>query len=556
MFKWVKKLVDLFAGEVEKPADTQLTFTVEEPAPVERSVILPPAYFPQAKEVVEEVSVPKVVPDSPLVIGSPVEDVFVREEFHEPEPIVVEEKPRTFTVEEPEEIEALPGETQTAKILALARYNPSCVSLRKNLIGDIRTTYVMWQDNIVPAHICEAMVEPLPVDAFYVVLFAPEFVETLIHKHHVVPENIIFFGDDDGLNGAVKRLYGVHKGGILNKDMSTLVRILTEGIKNMKFDKLVVVGNPPYQETMKEDTSTPPLYNKFISTVVEKLKPSLFTFIVPSQWVGTNVRLRQLRNMMFSSPHLSNIVHFPQGEKVFETVSISGGVMYFLWDTSREKHNCKITIGEDSDNFDLRLYQDAGITLDFIQQRIIRKVQEGHSEKYLGYGYTAQTPFGIYTTFSDWKREDGNVPCLVRGREIKYVDPSVVNHRHGITDKWKVCISKANGAAQSEDPLGAKSVITYIEVLPPGTVCTQTYLVVYACNSREEAEYFSIYAKTRFFRFLLGSKVLTQNMSIQSFANIPELMYVHGWTDDELCDKFALSDDERAYIEAKIKPLV
>ena len=526
MFKWVRKLVDLF-NKTDESIETLLTQEVldERQQNILYEALDKDAFHVSAQAVSEDVpTVSDLLPEEEKDV-SPASDLSYKQQLYK-------------------------------DALYAARHNPAKWRLREHFIDDIRTTYDMWQSNIVPAHICEAMVEPLPVDALFLVLFAPEFVEALVYNHNVDPENIIFFGDDDGLNGAVKMLYGVHKGGILNKDMSTLSSILTEGI-TVKFDKLVVVGNPPYQEMDGGEgvVSASPIYNKFVEIIIDNLSPDYLTFIVPSKWMTGGKGLDSYRQRMLMDRRMTSITHFPNSGDVFPTVSIEGGVSYFLWEKAHKNSNdnrCLITVGDTK----VKKYLDEHdiVLLDLDAESILNKVQEC-TTSYMSMSVLPQKPFGIRNNFSDWK--EAGIPCYKRGRELRYCDEDVVTDRYNIINKWKVCVSAANGAAQKEDGVKAKNVLTYTLLLPPGTTCTESYVVLNTFEVNENAEAFITYVKTKFFRFMLGLRVLTPTISRDKFSWVPDMGdYTKEWTDTDLYDMFNLSDDERAYIEAKIKPLV
>ena len=50
-------------------------------------------------------------------------------------------------------------------------------------------------------------------------------------------------------------------------------------------NRLITVGNPPYNQGSDASGSAKPLYNTFIETVIDHLAPDFFTFIVPSRWM-------------------------------------------------------------------------------------------------------------------------------------------------------------------------------------------------------------------------------------------------------------------------------
>ena len=505
MFKWVKKLVDLFVSDVEKPAETQLTFTVEEVP----EIILP-------EPVV-------LLPTAPIAPKRPETDLVVTSAY-----------------------------TESGR-----------VELRERLIAEVRGFYEPWQGNIVPDTICHAMIEPLPDNALYLVLFAPEFVEALVHIKHVNPENIMFFGDDKKLNNIVKRLYGVHKGGILNKDMSTLSSILTEGI-TVKFDKLVVVGNPPYQKTTANPDATTnarqgtPLYNLFIEEIIENLTPDYLTFIIPSRWMTGGMGLAKFRQNMLKDKRMKRIRHYADSDTIFPTLGgITAGVQYFLWE---KDYSGPCTYVDDSGKERieyLNTYENIFL-VDINAKSILEKCQ---THTMLPENHPLQLDaFGLPTNYNSWVPEGEGVPCYASYKTYKgvlqHAKPSDVRDKKNLLNKWKICVGKATVEAGGGAELPSRRIFAHYFLLKPGAVCTFTYVVVSAFNTEDEARNFLSYMRTKFFRFMLGLRVTTQDITSDRFAWVPDMGdYTKTWTDEELYATFALSAEERTYIEAKIKPL-
>ena len=63
------------------------------------------------------------------------------------------------------------------------------------------------------------------------------------------------------------------------------------------------------------------------------------------------------------------------------------------------------------------------------------------------------------------------------------------------------------------------------------------------------------YTKTMFFRFLMSTILLTQNIAKDKFQFIPLQDFSHPWTDEMLYKKYGLTEDEIAFIESMIRPM-
>ena len=123
-------------------------------------------------------------------------------------------------------------------------------------------------------------------------------------------------------------------------------------------------------------------------------------------------------------------------------------------------------------------------------------------------------------------------------------------------DSWKVLISKTSSEhAGQTDKSGRKRVFSRIEVMPPKSVSTESYLVIGPFKSEQEAKNASNYLRTKFVRFLVSSILLTQNMTRNSFVFVPSQSFESNLTDDELFKKYKLTSEEADFINATIRPM-
>jgi len=118
-----------------------------------------------------------------------------------------------------------------------------------------------------------------------------------------------------------------------------------------------------------------------------------------------------------------------------------------------------------------------------------------------------------------------------------------------LIDKWKVMVSAAYGerGARPAMVLGP----SFIAESP--SVCTQTYLFFYVA-SKKQAESLQSYLNTRFFRFLVSLRKITQHATRATYTWIPQQTWDCVWTDKALYKKYGLSKADIAHIEACIRP--
>jgi hypothetical protein len=429
-----------------------------------------------------------------------------------------------------------------------------------------------WQDVATPYDICGEMCDLVVGKADkYIVFFSLEFLEVLVFEKGIDPKNITFVGDFFIESGLATKMYGVRnvtitkndviKDGKFNNEFFTSSLIINQEENNnsendMKLNKVAVIANFPYQiqsEAQKAreggKSQAKPIYHLFIESVIDNINPDYFVSINPSKWMCGGMGLDSHRERMMNDRRMKKIVHFAGDKEVFNTVSIKGGVNYFLW-MKEYDGECEFCHGNTSSK---RFLNTHDIVLqDNNAFGILEKVMN-NSTKFINQTCYGNKPFGLATNFSDFL--DSGVKCMTVRQEEKFVNPNVFTDKHGIIGKWKVCTSKGASGSYLADIRGA--LVTFI--IEPNTICTETYIVVNTFDNKTDAENFNSYMKTKFFRFMLGLRVLTQDVNKEKFAWVPDMQdYSTTWSDEELLHNkkyFNFTRQEIEYIESKIKAI-
>lgn len=87
------------------------------------------------------------------------------------------------------------------------------------------------------------------------------------------------------------------------------------------------------------------------------------------------------------------------------------------------------------------------------------------------------------------------------------------------------------------------------------SICTQSFLFV-CVDDRGQAESVSSYFRTRFVRFLVSLRKITQDTTRESYAWVPQQAWSRTWTDAELYKKYGITAEEQAYIESMVREIV
>ena len=325
---------------------------------------------------------------------------------------------------------------------------------------------------------------------------------------------------------------------------------------DMHFD--VVIGNPPYQlgdGGGGGGASATPIYNLFVEAALA-LEPRYAAMITPSRWFSGGKGLNDFRDQLLRDHRFVKLVDHPQLYDVFPGVKIRGGVSYWLWGRDHEG-GCEVVtmIGESIigsptvrmlDAYDVLVRRNEAV---LILDRVAAYRDGGKSELSLGDQVSARKPFGLTNEKGKTTRTGLKDPVLVYGNQNRsFLERSAIPSNPDWIDQWKVLLVKAHGTSGRDDV----TILGEPVVAAPGSACTETYLIIGLCSSEAEARNLAAYMRTRFVRFLVSLRKITQNITRDSYRFVPLLPMDRTWQDNELYARYDLDPDQIAFVESLI----
>jgi site-specific DNA-methyltransferase (adenine-specific) len=258
---------------------------------------------------------------------------------------------------------------------------------------------------------------------------------------------------------------------------------------------------------------------------------------------------------MLSDSHISELHDFPDTSDCFPGKNIRGGICYFKWERN---HNgdCRIVnhFGDNEDSM-YRPIKEDGCDV-FIRSNkaisILQKVmQSGYAR--MGNIVSSRNPFQIVNTvqFSPTETAEKNIKLYQQKGKIGYISLDQVGRNTDWINKYLVITAKASPGGDDYP----HSIIGAPKISEPGSVCTETFLVIGVFDTEKEAENLISYMRTRFFRFMMFLVRNGQNLTKSTYTFVPNLDYTKSWTDEELYELFDIKPEEIEYINTMIRPM-
>lgn len=342
----------------------------------------------------------------------------------------------------------------------------------------------------------------------------------------------------------------------------------------MKFD--FVIGNPPYQDdTENKGDRSNPVYDKFmdsafgVADVVELIHPARFLFNAgqtPKKW----------NEKMLSDEHFKVLHYEPNADVIFQNTEIKGGIAITL---RNEKENFgsieTFTKYNELNHIVRKINQKLGKALrldSIIASQGLYKFTDLFFEEnpeapsLMGKGTGSKIVSKIMSKMPEVFMEDDvhsdeNIRFLGRVNKQRIWKrirrDYVIDNKY--IDTYNLLIPEANNSGEYGEKLTEPAFAN------PGEGAADTFLSAGTFATREEAENFAVYMKTKFFRALLGVRKVTQHCPPAVWRTIPLQDFTDNsdidWTqsvaniDLQLYKKYGLTQEEIDFIETNVKEM-
>lgn len=359
-----------------------------------------------------------------------------------------------------------------------------------------------------------------------------------------------------------------------NKSFSniTLKDKVIGGRNKVKFG--AIIGNPPYNvNDGGAQASSRPIYQNFV--LLGKTLSSRFTcFITPTRWFAGGKGLNEFRNLMLNDTSIKELHDYITPRDIFPNINSRGGVCYFLTDSKKKDSDVRVITHKNNEIISCveRPLIANGIDIfirDYIAVNVIEKIFKSNFSNNLSTIISPRKPFGIESNIikknifhKDPCNLDDPILCIGKNKRKGYVERKVVKSHEKWIGNWKVYVPRANniGTELSDDNLNSF-------VGEPNSICTEAYIVVGADRVLNEstAQNLSKYLTTKFVRFLHKQAKASQDATSKTYRFIPLQDFTENsditWSvpvneiDDQLFDKYKLSELERNHIKNTIKDM-
>lgn len=362
------------------------------------------------------------------------------------------------------------------------------------------------------------------------------------------PENLFYRDIDHSMVSFFKKINDVYNLGIPESN-------ITEGdIFDPTYSPSVdvIICNPVYS---KPDggygASSTSIFHLFVDRVFS-FNPSIVLMMTPARWFTCGKNIDEFRKKMMNNTNIKKLGIYKSAKECFHNTMVAGSISYFLMDKAYNGA-CEVINIENNKvmNSLVRPLNKYDIIIRFNQAvSILDKVLD-KSDKFFDDIVLATNPFGMRTSFDNFTEKNDNSVHVHARKVTGYTDIRNVTKNIDRIPRYKTVVSAAFGAGS--DGVSNLQVINKPFIIGPGEVCTETYIVVDHFDNMTDALNLATYMQTKFFRFMVLLRKISQHNPPDRFAFVPVVDLSKLSSDDELYKFYELTEEEINFIEKSIR---
>ena len=345
------------------------------------------------------------------------------------------------------------------------------------------------------------------------------------------------------------------------------------GDKKVKFG--AIVGNPPYQEIISKSKGNKSLGKQLFPNYIKlamDVTDAYATLITPSKWFTADAQdnsFPKLREYVKRNNHFKKIKTMVNGASVFEGTEL-GSVNYFLFEKQYTGNTEFIHDKEENSAFRPLFEEDMEQIISMNSMVcILNKVRNHKDFNTLMTITKGRNAFGITGKEVNSKTSetyfDGSYSVRCSYDRIRYTKEEEITKNKDLANRYKVFMSKANGAAGVLGEKDAVAILGRPYIGSNRSVCTDSLIPIGDFPTEQEAINLSRYLLTKFLRFMVGILKSSQNIyqivykfvPMQDFTNQSDIDWSKSISeiDEQLFDKYGLTNEEREHIKSSIKDM-
>lgn len=361
-------------------------------------------------------------------------------------------------------------------------------------------------------------------------------------KEYILREQLFGLSlNDTVVNIARRNLYGTLDSGIDNIIVlkENIRKTLKEKFGDMQFD--VVVGNPPYNND---------LYLDFV-TFGHNLARKYDCWITPAKWQAKGGdKNKQFREDIV--PYMSKIIYYPCSTEIFDIAEVDG-ISIFLSGHAMNDNKEIINRSNKITGFNNKAFRQVGNTLNNVTYNIVQKMA----------GIQSLVPFEFKSSVSHWGIAAGEeygdfgkgINIVSGGKVIAECSLHDISKNIQDVEKINVVINRMAGYCYFFDNDGRTVGINKLYILGKNYIAPFNYSCLCSFETFDEAKSFVSFMYSRIVRFICVTTLVGTNLANNEAwrcIRVPEA-FDHIFTDQELYEKYQLTDEEISIIESVIK---